>query len=155
MDIRQKAYERLCMMGVTFDETNRINENFLKKDKLYLSERNPLGGGTGLIFEISELSEYKEIIPVIENLKEEIKENNGVVYHVIITPMTFGTIAHICYMTNEDLDENGNDIEFHEFEYEGATTWQLMSYSYNLDTEETEYGSIGVQCRNGGLYQVF
>lgn len=108
---------------------------FEKKDEIFLSEM------TGGVYEITSEIELKE------KIKEFELEHNALVYHVIHTMTAFGELYSFLYVSDyeEEWEMDNDDI----------ADGYAMSYVWNKTDEWcSEFGSIGVQGKFGGIVRV-
>lgn len=151
--VKESAKKRLAKMGLNkvFPLSRELDNN-----SIWLSEYNGKLKA-GILFQSDELKEIEkdyDFTNLIEKVEEQTKDNSGVVYHIIISFTELGRLADILYLTDEDLDDDGHD-DFQIEEFNGNKYWRLYTYNYNLDTKESEYGTIGVQNRGGGLVRIY
>ena len=108
---------------------------FEKRDEVQLSEM------TGGLYEFSDDEELNAKVKAFE------EEHNALVYHVIHTFTSFGELYSFLYVSDyEDEWEMDND---------DIKDGYAMSYVWNKDDEWcSEFGSIGIQERFGGLVRV-
>lgn len=108
-----------------------INE-FKKANEIFMSEM------TGGVYEFHDNEELKA------KVKEFEEENNALVYHVIRTMTQFGELYSFLYVSDYD-DE-------WQMDNDDIADGYAMAYVWNkTDDMFSEFGSIGVQGRFGGI----
>ena len=105
---------------------------FEKKDQIFMSEM------TGGVYE------FDDNIELVSKVKEFEEENNALVYHVIRTMTQFGELYSFLYVSDYD-DE-------WQMDNDDIADGYAMAYVWNKTDEWlSEFGSIGVQGRFGGI----
>lgn len=125
-----EAVKRLKMLGLY----PTVITDFEKKGKLYLSESD------GILFCLSE--DEKEMI------KQWEQEQNSLVYHVVKTNTNFGLLYSLLYVSDTE----------DEWEMESDDVNELTPFVYVVNKTEpmfSEFGSITIMPKNGGLVRVF
>lgn len=110
-------------------------KSFEKKDEIFMSEM------TGGVYEFSDNEE------LIEKIKSFEEENDALVYHVIRTMTQFGELYNFLYVSDyeEEWAMDNADI----------ADGYAMAYVWNKTDEWcSEFGSIGVQGKFGGIIRV-
>lgn len=110
-------------------------KSFEKKDEIFLSEM------TGGVYEFSDDEE------LIAKIKEFEEEHSALVYHVIHTMTQFGELYNFLYVSDyeEEWAMDNADI----------ADGYAMAYVWNKTDEWcSEFGSIGVQGKFGGIIRV-
>lgn len=105
---------------------------FEKESKIFMSEM------TGGVYEFDDNAELVAKVKAFE------KENNALVYHVIRTMTQFGELYNFLYVSQyeEEWEMDNADIE----------DGYALAYVWNKTDEWcSEFGSIGVQGRFGGI----
>lgn len=75
------------------------------------------------------------------------KETGNLVYHLIKTSTTYGTIYNFLYVDSDDGEWC--------IDKENIRDGYQLAYAKNIDADDcSEYGSIGIRMRNGGLVRV-
>ena len=107
-------------------------KEFEKNDKIFLSEM------TGGVYEFDSNEELNAKIKAFE------EENNALVYHVIRTMTVFGELYSFLYVSQyeDEWEMDNTDI----------ADGYALAYVWNKSDEwSSEFGSIGVQGRFGGI----
>ena len=90
------------------------------------------------------LYEFSGDAELAARVKEFEEKYNGLVYHVIHTPTQFGDLYSFLHVS--DYEEEW------DFENEDIADGYVFAYVWNkTDDWCSEFGSIAVQCRFGGL----
>lgn len=114
------------------DLYNPYIKAFKDKDEIFMSEM------TGGVYEFSENTELQA------KVKEFEAEYNALVYHVIHTFTQFGELYNFLYVSDyqEEWEMDNADI----------ADGYAMAYVWNKTDEWcSEFGSIGVRCKFGGI----
>lgn len=124
---KEEAIKRMKVLGV-FNETIR---QFQKEDLVSYSEP-PMGANYWLD------EEQQKLVKAFE------KEYNALVYFVIRSYTQFGKLDSFLYVSDHE--------EEWEMDNEDLEDGYALAYVHNYDMEDfSEFGSIGVQERFGGL----
>lgn len=105
---------------------------FEKENKIFLSEM------TGGVYEFNDNTE------LVTKVKEFEEEYDALVYHVIRTMTTFGELYSFLYVSKyeEEWEMDNDDI----------SKGYALAYVWNkTDEYSSEFGSIGVQGKFGGI----
>jgi len=136
---RKEAVERLKMLSVHPNVIQDFEEGTLNVSEL-----------DGILYWLSD--EDKEVV-------REFEERTGsVVYHVIKNHLVFGTCLSMLYVSDspDEWEYDRSDLSVRsEFE-DGVSGYIVMAYVANLDDDLcSEFGSIGVVPRIGGLRRIY
>ena len=127
---KEEAIKRMKALGV-FSQT--IQQ--FKKSNLVSYSEPPMGANYWLD------DEQKAIVKVFE------EEHNALVYFVVRSYTEFGKLDSILYVSDH--------AEEWEMDNEDLKDGYALAYVYNYDVPEfSEFGSIGVQERFGGLIRI-
>lgn len=136
---------RLAKIGVNFSDLLQIEPG-----EILLSKRRALvpqyvGGNSaiGVVYHLSEFSSGDDIERLIKETEEAY---NCHVYHVVVSETTFGTLADLLFVSEEDLP--GNEAMPM---YVNNGVYYVLSNCCNLTTGEQEIGEIGVMETCGGI----
>ena len=108
---------------------------FEKDNQIFMSEM------TGGVYEFNDNEELKAKIKAFE------EEHNALVYHVIHTMTSFGELYNFLYISDyqDEWEMDNEDIK----------DGYALAYVWNKTDEWcSEFGSIGVQGRFGGIVRV-
>lgn len=126
---KAEAVKRLKMLGLY----PTVVKDFEKSGKIYLSESD------GILFCLTKDEE--------EMVKKWEQEENSLVYHVIKTNTNFGLLYSFLYVsdTEDEWEMDFEDIKEH------------CPFTYVINKTEpmfSEFGSITIMLKNGGLVRV-
>ena len=130
LEKKLEAVKRLKMLELY----PTVVKDFEKSGKIYLSESD------GILFCLSE--DEKEMVKKWE------QEQNGLVYHVVKTNTNFGLLYSLLYVSDTE----------DEWEMESDDVNELTPFVYVVNKTEpmfSEFGSITIMPKNGGLVRVF
>lgn len=114
------------------DLYNPYIKEFEKKNKIFLSEM------TGGVYEFDDDAALNAKVRAFE------EENNALVYHIIRTMTAFGELYNFLYVSDHE--------EEWEMDNEDIKGGYALAYVWNKTDEWcSEFGSIGVQGRFGGI----
>ena len=136
---------RLAKIGVNFSDLLQIEPG-----EILLSKRRALVpqyvGGTSAIGVVYHLSEFSSGDDIERLIKETEEVYNCHVYHVVVSETTFGALADLLFVSEEDLP--GNEAMPM---YVNNGVYYVLSNCCNLTTGEQEIGEIGVMETCGGI----
>ena len=130
LEKKLEAVKRLKMLELY----PTVVKDFEKSGKIYLSESD------GILFCLSE--DEKEMVKKWE------QEQNSLVYHVVKTNTNFGLLYSLLYVSDTE----------DEWEMESDDVNELTPFVYVVNKTEpmfSEFGSITIMTKNGGLVRVF
>lgn len=130
LEKKLEAVKRLKMLELY----PTVVKDFEKSGKIYLSESD------GILFCLSE--DEKEMVKKWE------QEQNSLVYHVVKTNTNFGLLYSLLYVSDTE----------DEWEMESDDVNELTPFVYVVNKTEpmfSEFGSITIMPKNGGLVRVF
>lgn len=128
-----EAVKRMTKIGLR----KSVIDEFAKQRRVYLSERiNAMFDG--ILFWADQYDNVQDAITAFEH------KHNSIVYHCQLTHTVMGDMLSLLYvsdsvdewtMDNDDLDEG-----------------MALAYVKNLSDDDcSEFGSIGIQPKNGGI----
>jgi hypothetical protein len=130
---KQEAVKRLKLLKVS----KNVLREFEQEDVVYYSERQN-NMFDGILYWISNEPQYEEAVSNFE------KEHNALVYHAQLTHTEFGDLLSLMYISKNksEWEQDIDDIK----------TGQAVVYVLNVeDNLNSEFGSIGITPRNGGV----
>lgn len=128
----EEAIKRLKLLKVS----KNVLEEFKESQRLYYSERQNKFFD-GILFWLDNNPEYVKVVKGFES------HFGGLVYHAQLVHTQFGDLLSLLYVSKHE-EEWKEDLEIIEEGY-------VIAYVYNLDYTEGEFGSIGVEPKNGGI----
>ena len=133
-DKKKEAAKRMGSMGIFEDAISAFEE----KDKVMVSE------AAGILYDFNSDTYSND---VKEAAKKFEKEYNALIYFIIQTHTTLGTMYSMFYVSDEE--------EEWEMDHEDIESQMACVYVYNEDAPElSEIGSIQFESINGGLVRV-
>ena len=137
---KQEAITRMEMLGL-YEEVIR---DFAQTGRLYYSERSPF---CGVLFWLDEKPEWMKLVREFE------KEYNAVVYHATSERTEFGDLLSLLYVSAQ---EDEWDMDYDDIDRMKVTHVAYpMAYVINLtDPDLSEFGTIGVEQKGGGLIRI-
>ena len=119
---------------------NSIVREYEKDNTIYYSEyQNKVF--QGILYWVSNSEELSDAIKSFED------KHNSVVYHAILTPLTYGRMLSILYVSPH--------IEEWERDRKELAEGLPLAYCMNLDDSTTsEFGTIQIERSNGGITRV-
>lgn len=137
---KQEALTRMEMLGL--DEV--VIRDFARTGRLYYSERTPY---CGVLFWLDQAPEWMAMV-------QEFEENHdALVYHVTHEVTEFGDMLSLLYVSahEDEWDMDYDDIDRIKVTHVAYP----IAYVINLtDPDLSEFGSIGVQQKGGGLIRI-
>ena len=135
-----EALERLKILHKEFQTMNSIVREYERDNIIYYSEyQNKIF--QGILYWVSNSEELSEAIREFE------ERHNSVVYHAILTPLTYGRMFSILYVSPH-IEEWGRDRK-------ELAEGLPLAYCMNLDDSTTsEFGTIQIERSNGGITRV-
>lgn len=129
---KAEAIKRMCALGLYKPYINL----FKKSDEIFLSEM------TGGVYEFHDDKELNAKVKEFEN------KYNALVYHIVHTYTEFGEMYSFLYVSDyeEEWAMDNDDI------LDGCT----VAYVWNKSDEDmSEFGSVGVKSKLGGIVRVY
>lgn len=137
---KMEALERLKILHKKFQTMNSIVREYERDNTIYYSEyQNKVF--SGILYWVSNSEELSDVIKQFEG------KHNSVVYHAILTPLTYGRMFSILYVSphTEEWERDRKELA------EGLP----LAYCMNLDDSTTsEFGTIQIERSNGGITRV-
>ena len=137
---KMEALERLKILHKEFQTMNSIVRDYERDNTIYYSEyQNKVF--QGILYWVSNSEELSDAIREFE------ERHNSVVYHAILTPLTYGRMFSILYVSphTEEWAKDRKELA------EGLP----LAYCKNLDDETTsEFGTIQIERSNGGITRI-
>ena len=134
---KNEALNRLRLLQMKFELLENVVTEFEQDDTLYYSEY--INKNTqGILYYVSNSEELTNTI------KEFEEKHQAKVYHAILTPLTYGRMLSLLYVSQytEEWQRDRNELS------EGLP----LAYCINLDDEVTaEFGGIQIAKANGGI----
>lgn len=134
---KNEALNRLRILQMNFELLENVVTEFEQDDTLYYSEY--INQNTqGILYYISNSEELTNVIKQFE------EKHQAKVYHAILTPLTYGRMLSLLYVSQytEEWQNDRNELS------EGLP----LAYCINLDDEVTaEFGGIQIAKANGGI----
>lgn len=134
---KNEALNRLRLLQMKFELLENVVTEFEQDDTLYYSEY--INKNTqGILYYVSNSEELTNTI------KEFEEKHQAKVYHAILTPLTYGRMLSLLYVSQytEEWQRDRNELS------EGLP----LAYCINLDDEVTaEFGGIQIAEANGGI----
>lgn len=129
---KQEAVRRMK----TIKLSSAVIKEFEKENVVYYSERQSRIFD-GILYWISNEDKFVKIVSDFE------KEFDALVYHAQLSPTEFGDLLALLYVSSHqsEWESDLNDLMIGE----------AIAYVVNVDYNEGELGSIGVEPRNGGI----
>ena len=134
---KNEALNRLRLLQMKFELLENVVTEFEQNDILYYSEYINKNA-QGILYYISNSKE------LINTIKEFEDKHQAKVYHAILTPLTYGRMLSLLYVSQytEEWQRDRNELS------EGLP----LAYCINLDDEVTaEFGGIQIAKANGGI----
>lgn len=129
---KQEGLARLKMLNVS----GSVTRGFTSGTIFYSERQNRMFDG--ILYWLSNEDRYVEEVSKFE------KEHNALVYHAQLSHTEFGDLLALLFVGKDERDweDDKNDLK----------QGQAFSYVINLeDTSLSEFGSIGVEPKNGGV----
>ena len=134
---KNECIERLKMLDLHPDVLRLFQED----NRLYYSEKSPLGG---ILYWVDNNPEWVEMIAKIE------EEMGIMVYHATHEHTAFGELLDLLYVS-----ESEEDWEYDREDLHVRGDKVVMAYVLNLsDPAFSEFGSIGIREMAGGLVRI-
>lgn len=134
---KNEALNRLRILQMNYELLENVVEEFEQDDKLYYSEYINQNM-QGILYYIDNNEEFTNAI------KEFEKKHQAKVYHAILTPLTYGRMLSLLYVSQYTEEWKRDRKEL----FEGLP----LAYCMNLDDEITsEFGGIQISKANGGI----
>ena len=134
---KNEALNRLRILQMNFELLENVVTEFEQDDTLYYSEY--INQNTqGILYYISNSEELTNVIKQFE------EKHQAKVYHAILTPLTYGRMFSLLYVSpyTEEWKRDRNEL----------TEGLPLAYCMNLDDETTsEFGGIQIEKANGGI----
>lgn len=134
---KNEALNRLRILQMNFELLENVVTEFEKDDKLYYSEYINQNI-QGILYYVSNKEEFTNAIKKFE------EKHQAKVYHAILTPLTYGRMLSLLYVSQytEEWQNDRNEL----------TEGLPLAYCINLDDEVTsEFGGIQIAKANGGI----
>jgi len=143
-DLRQlqktEALNRLRILQMNYGLLENVVTEFEKDNTLYYSEYINKNA-QGILYYVSNKEEFTNAI------KEFEEKHQVLVYHAILTPLIYGRMLSLLYVSKyeEEWQRDRNELS------EGLP----LAYCMNLDDEITsEFGGIQIAKANGGITRI-
>ena len=137
---KNEAINRLRLLQMNFELLENVVTEFEQDDILYYSEYINKNA-QGILYYISNSEELTNTIKEFED------KHQAKVYHAILTPLTYGWMLSLLYVSQytEEWQRDRNELS------EGLP----LAYCMNLDDSTTsEFGTIQIERSNGGITRV-
>ena len=134
---KNEALNRLRILQMNYELLENVVTEFEQDNKLYYSEYINQNM-QGILYYVSNKEEFTNVI------KEFEEKHQAKVYHAILTPLTYGRMLSLLYVSQytEEWQRDRNELS------EGLP----LAYCMNLDDETTsEFGGIQIAKANGGI----
>ena len=134
---KNEALNRLRILQMNYELLENVVTEFEQDNKLYYSEYINQNM-QGILYYIDNKEEFTNAI------KEFEEKHQAKVYHAILTPLTFGTMLSLLYVSQytEEWKRDRKELS------DGLP----LAYCMNLDDETTsEFGGIQISKANGGI----
>ena len=134
---KNEALNRLRLLQMKFELLENVVTEFEQNDTLYYSEYINKNA-QGILYYVTNNEEITNAI------KEFEEKHQAKVYHVILTPLIYGRMLSLLYVSQytEEWQRDRNELS------EGLP----LAYCINLDNEVTsEFGGIQIEKANGGI----
>ena len=137
---KTEALNRLRILQMKYELLENVITEFEKEDTLYYSEyvnkQCP-----AVLYWVSNKEEYENAIKQFE------EKHNALVYHVILTPTTFGTILTLLYVSEEQ--------EVWQEDREQLQEGLPLAYCINLEDDScSEFGGVQISGAMGGIVRL-
>lgn len=143
-DLRQlqktEALNRLRILQMNYELLENVVTEFEQDNTLYYSEYINKNA-QGILYYVSNKEEFTNAI------KEFEEKHQVLVYHAILTPLIYGRMLSLLYVSKytEEWQRDRNELS------EGLT----LAYCMNLDDKTTsEFGGIQIAKANGGITRI-
>lgn len=137
---KKEALDRLKILHKEFQTMDSIVKEYEKDNTIFYSEyQNETF--QGILYWISNNEEFECAI------KEFEEQNNALVYHAVLTPLTYGRTLTLLYVSQYQEEWKKDREEL----IEGLP----LAYVINLDDENmSEFGGIQIIGVNGGISRI-
>lgn len=136
MNKKTEALLRMKML----DLSENVIKDFEEEGRVYYSERiNPTFDG--ILYWLDNKETWQKFVSDFE------KEYNALVYHAQLSHLVFGDCLSLLFVSNypEEWDVDKKDLE----------NSLPFVYVWNMtDTELSEFGTIGLKPKNGGVTRI-
>lgn len=136
MNKKTEALLRMKMLGLS----ENVIKDFEEEGRVYYSERiNPTFDG--ILYWLDNKETWQKFVSDFE------KEYNALVYHAQLSHLVFGDCLSLLFVSNypEEWDVDKKDLE----------NSLPFVYVWNMtDTELSEFGTIGLKPKNGGVTRI-